>query len=467
MYSKAGPILVIALLAACNSNEHAHEDAPTYYADAKPIIDESCASCHSAGGIAPFKLETLEDVTPYAALIKKAVEDGTMPPWQGQEGCNEYANDFSLAPADKETLIAWIDAGTPEGDMADETEVTEKASLPIDLLVTLPEPFTPKTSPDDYRCQLIEWPETETKFVTGIEVTPDVTSIVHHTIVYAVGADTAANYRALDEAEDGPGYTCFGGPNGESDNPFEDMTTQDLLDMMNAEDGESPVQFQRWIGAWVPGAAARSFPTGTGIRMEPGDLLIVQMHYNTGTADPAPDQSSIGFQLADSVEREAITQPLTDLGWVTEIPLLGEPMTIPKDAESTIHTTTVKGDSMFFSGARDSLGLAEDSPLMVHTVGHHMHQLGRTGYQELHKGDGSVQCLVDIPDWDFHWQNAFTLKEPVLIGLDDELVLECDFDNSQANQPIIDGARIQSREVAWGEGSTDEMCLSTVYLTAP
>jgi hypothetical protein len=457
---------MLALSVGCGNQ--ADSDTPTYYGDAKVILDSSCATCHQEGGIAPFALETLEQAVPYAALIRSAVQEGTMPPWQAADNCNDYANDFSLSDADKATLLDWVDGGAPAGDPTSEQAATTESDFAIDLLVTLPEPFTPQTSPDDYRCQLIDWPETAPTYVTGIRVEPDEASMVHHTIVYAVSAEQAQTYRDLDDAQEGPGYTCFGGPTGESDNPYQDLTTEELLALMaSAGEGESPVETQRWLGAWVPGVATRPFPAGTGLRMEPDDVLIVQMHYNTDNAHTAADQSSIGFRLADTVERQAVVKPLTDLGWVTEIDLLGEPMTIPAGEASVHHSTTITGTSMFFSSARGELGLEADAPMVVHTVGHHMHQLGHLGRQELRRTSGENTCLVDIPDWDFHWQGSFALAEPLVFNPEDEIWLSCDFDNSQANQPIIDGTQMQSQDLAWGEGSTDEMCLSTVYLTAP
>ena len=41
--------------------------------------------------------------------------------------------------------------------------------------------------------------------------------MVHHVIAYVANETTASTYRALDESEDGPGYTCYGGPGGDSD----------------------------------------------------------------------------------------------------------------------------------------------------------------------------------------------------------------------------------------------------------
>ena len=42
----------------------------------------------------------------------------------------------------------------------------------------------------------------------------------------------------------------------------------------------------------------------------------------------------------------------------------------------------------------------------------------------------------------------------------------CTWDNSASNQPIIDGVAKEPVDVAWGEGTSDEMCLGGFYATA-
>jgi hypothetical protein len=41
-------------------------------------------------------------------------------------------------------------------------------------------------------------------------------------------------------------------------------------------------------------------------------------------------------------------------------------------------------------------------------------------------------------------------------------VVECHYDNSPGNQPVVDGQRLPPRDVTWGEGTHDEMCLSYI-----
>src|SRR4051812_23631091 len=98
MIRRISAISLLAL-AACSGREAASppplEPArrdPTYERDIAPIIASSCKSCHVAGGIAPFPLQTFEDAAARADQIAVAVIRRTMPPFgvdnSGQ--CNLY-----------------------------------------------------------------------------------------------------------------------------------------------------------------------------------------------------------------------------------------------------------------------------------------------------------------------------------------------------------------------------------------
>lgn len=65
---------------------------------------------------------------------------------------------------------------------------------------------------------------------------------------------------------------------------------------------------------------------------------------------------------------------------------------------------------------------------------------------------GSTDCLVNIPSWNFHWQQFYFYSEPYMA--DDTVRLRCQFDNSQANQPVINGVQQTPRTVHWGEGTS-------------
>ncbi len=463
----------------------------TYYGDTKAIVDARCATCHRAGDIGPFPLTTYEEVQAFAGPVRASVLSGSMPPWQPSADCNSYLHNIDLRDDERETLLAWLDAGTPEGDPADAPETTEP-DLPgfeADLSLQLPEPYTPVREPDDYRCQLIEWPAETTQYVTGLRVTPDQRAIVHHVIMFVASPEQAEQYRAYDAGEEGPGYTCYGGPTADGEGTdLSDLDPAELLAVLerlgisvadvrsgNLTPEQQAALFQeigggmggafRTIGSWVPGTPAAPFPAGTGIRVEPGSLLVAQFHYNTLSAAPVADQSTIEIAVADSVEREATTLPVLDVAWVSNGLIGGDAMTIPAGEANVEHSTTVAFDALFAGVARDRLGLAPDAPLVIHSANHHMHELGRTQRAEIRHADGSTSCLLDIPDWDFQWQGAYTLENPVTFRPSDTLWMGCSWDNSAANQPIIDGVAREPMDVSWGEGTTDEMCLGSYYVT--
>ena len=119
-----------------------------------------------------------------------------------------------------------------------------------------------------------------------------------------------------------------------------------------------------------------------------------------------------------------------------------------------------------FGLAQTALGLADDSELVAHNVGHHMHQLGSWGSQSVLHEDGTETCMARIDNWDFDWQIGLRLAEPVVIAPGDRYELSCGWDNSAENQPVVDGQVLEPQDVAWGEGTTDEMCLGILTVSA-
>lgn len=481
------PVLLFTL-AACNGTQ----SDLTYYEDTKKIIDSRCATCHQAGDFAPFSLSSYDDLVAFQGSVQASIENGTMPPWQPSDGCNDYVGNFDLTAAERETLLAWLDGGMLEGEPASAgPSVPDAPSWDATVTLRIPEPYTPVGEPDDYRCHLIPWPEDETVHVTGFRVVPDKRDIVHHTIAFLVGPEDAAAFQAYDAAEEGPGYTCFGGPTPGTENPFEqldpatvaaalaelglspsdvrsgNLTSEELAALVSALGIESIAGgFSTLVGTWTPGAEPLPLPEGTGIKVEPGSLIVAQMHYNTQSANPVADQSTLEIAFTNTVDRPATNLLGIDLGWVSNGRIGGEAMTIPAGNSDVSHSTTISHDSLFTRMALDTLGLQRDEPLVIHWANHHMHELGISQTSVLMREDGSQTCLLDIPDWDFQWQGAYQLKEPVVLRPGDTIEVTCTWDNSAANQPVVNGEVREPVDVAWGEGTADEMCLAGFYVTA-
>lgn len=418
----------------------ANEDGPTYWRDAEPVLAARCTGCHVEGGIAPFALDTYEAAVPWSALVASAVEGGTMPPWPPAQDCASYEHDRSLPDAERDALLAWVAAGSPEGDPEDAAERAVGTGFVPDLVAELPEAYTPVPDADDYRCFAVPWRGTGTRFVTGLTVLPDQGALVHHVIVSAFAGSMAAGFVAADEADPGAGWACQAGSIGVEVDPAAVL------------EGEVP-ELPRMLGGWVPGSEGGGYPEGTGIEMHEGDVVLLQFHYNTMSAPPAPDRSSVGFATAETVARPAAAVFLLDLGWATGLELLGGPMEIPAGASGITHTATFRAEEVALLAS--SAGLDPREPFRVYGVGTHMHLLGRQSRIEVRGADGEDACLLQIDDWDFHWQGSYTLAAPVVVRPEDELLLSCTFDNSAG-----------AEDVAWGEGTSDEMCLGTVFVTA-
>src|SRR5262249_38729705 len=67
----------------------------------------------------------------------------------------------------------------------------------------------------------------------------------------------------------------------------------------------------------------------------------------------------------------------------------------------------------------------QDNELTIISAAPHMHMLGTMIRVSL-----DSQTLVDIPAWDFHWQQSYFFQQPVVAAMNQSLFLECHYDNS-------------------------------------
>ena len=412
----------------------------TYQRHVRQIVEDKCVSCHFAGGIAPFALDSYESIRALAAAAAFSVQNGSMPPWPPTDGYSSYLNRRGLTQQQAFILLDWLSGDMPEGDPAQyrETELQEKPPSPdYNLKLKLPQAYTPTVRPDDHRCFAIEWPLDEFSYVTDVDVIPDQQAEVHHVIVSIAEPEDAATYYAAGGQDGRPGWYCLGAG------------------------GVASAPLPRQIGGWVPGAGREPTPPGTGIGVKPGSVLVVQMHYNTLVAEPAPDQSIIQVATTDKVERTARSFLLTDPRW------LGEGgMPIPAGDPAVKHEILLPGKLLARIFGAEA-GIGSDDPWVLHQAFVHMHQLGKSGRTTLVRANGAEQVIIDVRDWDFNWQGTYNLERELLIEPGDNIRLECVFDNSQANQGFVNGVQQTARYVEWGDGSGDEMCLMSVLMTQP
>ena len=117
-------LLCAALLAPCAlAAQSTNGDEPeiTFTRDIAPIVQENCQICHRESSVAPMSFVTYRDVRRYARRIREQVSRRLMPPYHLDVGVGiqDIKDDWRLEQEDIETVVAWVDAGSPEGDPAD------------------------------------------------------------------------------------------------------------------------------------------------------------------------------------------------------------------------------------------------------------------------------------------------------------------------------------------------------------
>lgn len=407
----------------CSAGEEAPApgaSSPTYYADVKPFIDQKCVRCHVEGGIGPFALSTFNDVKAHAVDSEGSIVSGRMPPFLAEGCCNTYFQDYSLSAAEIETFRAWNRDGTPEGDAQDEPPPLARIGgvSRADIELKMKEAYTPNPrdgTTDDLRCFILDWPYDEDIFVTGLEPLPGTRDVVHHLIVAAVSGHSVDEIEARDGADGQPGFDCSGG--------FGDLDIRDI----------------KTLGGSLLGG---DFPRGIGHKVEAGSKILLHIHYSTLNGKQA-DLSAIRLRVDDDAT-EAKTIPIANPAWL---------------AAGGMDIEAGDRDAKFFYRMEPDL-FTQDGTIAIQSITPHMHEFA-TKLRVLAKHeDGETTCLLEIGSWHFGWEQPFWLDQPLTLGPDDELYLECHFDNSKANQP--DGS--EPRDIAWG-GDNQDMCAAFVSFT--
>jgi hypothetical protein len=177
------------------------------------------------------------------------------------------------------------------------------------------------------------------------------------------------------------------------------------------------------VGGWVPGTAVVQYPEGTGVPLQAGKVLVMQVHYNTQNGPLTADHTQVKLQYS----KAPVAKPATITALANFL------FSIPAKAKGYRSWVTVNAPS----GLNTLWGVLP-----------HMHTKG-TRIQV----DMNGQCLMDIPKWDFHWQQLYLYSNPIPVQVGKPVTLTCTWDNPT------------DHAVGWGEGTDDEMCLNYFYLT--
>lgn len=447
----------VVVTAGCSSSS-APAGPVTFHKDVEPIVQAHCQGCHTPDGIAPFSLLTYDTAKDYASAMAAQTKARTMPPWGATDTATckprfPWQHDPRLSDAEVATLQEWSAQGAKEGDPKDAppavTQTQGLAGAQTTLAPAVPYDLGAATT-DAFRCFVLDPKIAQTQYISGTDIIPGNKEIVHHVLVFAASAADVAK-KTL--GPDG-GYDCFGG---------------------------AGINSASLVMGWAPGALPQDFPPNVGMKIDPGTMLVMQIHYHPHVAvKSTADSTKFLMRTTPTVPEYNLTAAL--LGNFDQ-PFDGSSGIVYDSADPNALATfaipaNAKGKTITQRFVIPPILNGKPTPeIRILGIGGHMHWVGTEVRIDVHRtappddapGD---ECLLDIPKWDFNWQRVYRYDTPLemlpSVKQFDEVTITCTYDNTLANPKVADALRDQSltapRDVKLGETTLDEMCLG-VFLS--
>lgn len=371
-----------------------------------PIIYNKCATCHHPGGIAPMSLITYDEVFGEQLNIEDAINMGEMPPWPPDTSYTRFRHERVLTQAEAATILTWVNTGATRGDstLAPPFPTFNSTGPTLgtpDLTITSLNYTSKAYTVDDYVCFSIPSGLLQDRKIQAIEVEPGNSAIVHHALIFI---DQAGTYTT-----DTSGV-CVGPNNG------------------------------TLVGEFTPGSVPIVYPGGgnvfMGVTMQAGSNVVLAMHYPSGSGGQQ-DQTKVHFYFYPTAVSNVREVSIDDLiyNWSFCVP-----------ANDTQYVT------------------ASFPPVVGGTPGNysiigifpHMHLLGKSIKSYAVKNNNDTIPLININNWDFHWQGIYQFPYPVKVPSGSHLYGEGVYDNT-TNNP--DNPSFPPVNVCAGLNTTDEMFL--------
>ena len=355
-------------------------------------VQRQCGTCHGAAPAygAPFSLLDYDanlQGAPGARRVDRIAANlvtGRMPPAGTPPPVDEV----------REAMVRWATCGAQGAPAATGLRVSAPVfrspdEAPAGLehfdLLANRYPVGPTVS-DDYRCFVFDATVTASRFIRRFEIRVDQAAVVHHVVLLRDPMRRSPNTP----------YSCFNMPQG-----------------------------SEYAYAWAPGQNALQFPEG-GLRVEPGERYVMQIHYNNGAHLEGVNDST-GVRVYHAAPGG------TEWGMVAMGPL---GFSIPARS-----TGTAESACTLTAGSRLLAGMP------------HMHTIGTDFEQTIVRAAGPVEPLISLQGWRFETELFYDL--PVRFAAGDRVITRCTFNNPS------------SRTVTSGVRTTDEMCFNFAYVTPP
>ncbi|MDG2343691.1 MAG: T9SS type A sorting domain-containing protein [Flavobacteriales bacterium] len=367
-----------------------------------PILYSNCTGCHHSGGVGPMSLMTYQEAFDNRFIIQGEVLNGQMPPWPPDTTYSRFRHERILSAQEINLIDDWVNSGANEGDPTlaptppNYNQNGPQLGTP-DLSLSAPTYSSNAFSSDDYVCFTIPSQLLVDKKIKAVEVVPGNLEIVHHCLVYIDPTGSSS-----------PGIQndCMGPNNG-------------VL-----------------VGEFAPGSLPISYPgddnMAFGMEFPANSNVILAMHYPMGSLNMV-DSTKVHFYFyPDQINsfREIQIEPsIIDFNFC-----------IPAN-----QTKAVAG----------SYQIPANSPaISMYGVFPHMHLLGKNISTYAVNNIGDTTNLINIPNWDFEWQGAYSFGEMKKLMPQTTVYANAFYDNTSANPH---NPNTPPQTVCAGFNTTDEM----------
>ena len=412
--------LAIAIPADFHGQSIANKnDAPTFTRDVAPILQQKCTVCHQPNSIGPMSLLTYDDAHEYAAKIRSRVRAGVMPPWHIDKtvGIRDYKNDRGLTDKEIDTIVRWVDAGSPRGDPKDLPPPARAADPtgwqfaqqfgPPDLVVKSPPYTLAARTQDKWFRPVSDTGLTEPRWVRAIEIRPsypDGRRIVHHVLTTLVQQE--------EEGVTGLAHSAH------------DVQTSAGLFM-----------------EWAVGKTGEVFQPDAGKLMLPGSRIRWEIH-----------MFAVGEEIRDNqVELGVYFYPK---GVVPKHRTVLKMFDVSRNSELDIPPGEVVVSQNFY---------VLQAAARMENFQPHMHMRGKAMSVEAIYPDGRKEVLSAVNNFQWNWHVNYIYADHAapLLPKGTVLVFTARHDNTAANPNNPD----PRQWVGWGDRTIDEMAHAWVDLT--
>jgi hypothetical protein len=373
----------------------------TWTDDIEPIITLNCTPCHKPGEAGPFNLISYQDVAKRAKFVKEVVQSGYMPPWKADNSYVHFANDRSLSTVDINKIVSWVDNGAPQGKPSKNTKSVQESIITgtayhrkPDLTLQMEDSFQViGGNIEQFVIFKLPFELSDSFNIEAIEFVANNKSLVHH-VNYAIHA--VPDQRI-------------------------DLYKSHKLINLTFDDRRKFDQYQpyrrtiTYYGGWIPGARYEAYPQDFGWVLPKRGVILMTVHFSPVGVDEV-FKGGVNLFFKKTPVKRPVKVVSFGSGGIGERQI--EPIFYIKANEKQKFTLEVTNPN-------------EDQSLLH--VWPHMHLIGKSFKAYALTQGGDTIRLVNIPNWDFRWQEIYQFRSPVKIPKGSVVRLECEYDNTADN----------------------------------